>query len=101
MQAGGGAVENWPRVGLEAMAAGVPLVVENRGGWPEMIRHGETGLLCHNDDEMASSVARLAHDPACRQAIIQQARHSVETELADAEAFWRCWKDLLDGLSCS
>ncbi len=33
VQAGGAAVENWPRVGLEAMAAGVPLVVDNRGGW--------------------------------------------------------------------
>ena len=27
------AVENWPRVGLEAMAAGVPLVVDANGGW--------------------------------------------------------------------
>ena len=29
--------ENWSRVGLEAMATGVPLVVEAKGGWQEMV----------------------------------------------------------------
>ena len=32
MAANGGARENWPRVGLEAMASGVPLVVDNAWG---------------------------------------------------------------------
>lgn len=45
VQLNGGAGENWPRSGLEAMACGVPLVVENRWGWREMVRHGETGYL--------------------------------------------------------
>ena len=47
------AVENWPRVGLEAMAAGVPLVVDAKGGWLEMLRHGRTGYLCRTDNELA------------------------------------------------
>jgi len=98
VQTSGGAVENWPRVGLEAMAAGVPLVVENQGGWREMIRHAETGFLCNDDDEMACCIARLVQDSAYRQTVIEQARHAVETELADPETFWRQWKDLLDGL---
>ncbi|MBC7338225.1 MAG: glycosyltransferase family 4 protein, partial [Clostridia bacterium] len=33
MPVNGGARENWPRVGLEAMAAGVPIVTQNQGGW--------------------------------------------------------------------
>jgi glycosyltransferase involved in cell wall biosynthesis len=95
VQASEGAVENWPRVGLEAMAAGVPVVVDNRGGWPEMIRHGQTGFLCNDEGEMASCIARLAHDSTCRRAIIAQARRAVETELSDPETWWRQWKDLL------
>ena len=99
--ASGGAVENWPRVGLEAMSAGVPLVVENQGGWAEMIRHGQTGFLCNGEDEMADHVARLARDPRYRRAIVEQARHAVETELADPESWWRQWKELLtDECSC-
>jgi glycosyltransferase involved in cell wall biosynthesis len=99
VQAGGGAVENWPRVGLEALAAGVPLVVDNQGGWPEMIRHAETGFLCDSDAEMVHCIARLARDAAYRQTIIEQGRHAVETELANAEMFWHQWKMLLDELS--
>ncbi len=97
-QAGGSAAENWPRAGLEAMAAGVPLVADRRGGWPEMIRHGQTGYLCESDDEMAESIAQLGADPAGRRRIAQQARHSVETELADRETFWQQWRDLLEEL---
>jgi hypothetical protein len=97
-QAGGQAVENWPRVGLEAMAAGVPLVVDRRGGWVEMIRHRQTGYLCESDDEMADCIGRLAGDTAGRRRIAEQARHAVETELADPETFWRGWRELLEGL---
>ena len=39
----GGARENWPRAGLEALATGVPIVAQNLWGWREMIDHGETG----------------------------------------------------------
>lgn len=99
-QFGGGTVENWPRVGLEAMAAGVPLVVENQGGWKEMIRHGQTGFLCDNDDEMVEHVARLARDPRHRRVIVQQARHAVEAELADPETWWRAWRELLADVCC-
>ena len=77
------------------MSAGVPLVVENQGGWAEMIRHGQTGFLCKGEDDMADHVARLARDPRCRRAIVEQARHAVETELADPERWWREWRELL------
>ena len=96
--ASGGAMENWPRVGLEAMAAGVPVVVENKGGWAEMLRHGQTGLLCNDDNEMVEHVARLARDPQHRLTIISQARHAVETELANPETWWQAWRELLEPL---
>ena len=66
----GGARENWPRIGLEAMAAGVPLVCQNQWGWKEMIQDGVTGLLADSDEEMAFRLAQLAYDEDLRQAII-------------------------------
>ncbi len=66
VQSNAAAVENWPRVGLEAMAAGVPLVVDAKGGWLEMLRHGRTGYLCRTEDEFAYYAARLAYDEAHR-----------------------------------
>jgi glycosyltransferase involved in cell wall biosynthesis len=98
VQANSQAVENWPRVGLEAMAAGVPLVVENRGGWREMIRHGQTGLLCDTPEEMAYHAARLAYDEPQRQQIVHQARQSLENELAPAEELGRGWERLFQEL---
>ena len=97
VHASGSAVENWPRVGLEAMAAGVPIVTENRGGWAEMIRHGRTGYLCGGEDQLAYYTARLAYDEDHRQAIARQARRAVEEELADPQTIWEGWQELLNG----
>ncbi|MBN2581406.1 MAG: glycosyltransferase [Pirellulales bacterium] len=98
VQANGLAVEDWPRVGLEAMAAGAPLVVENRGGWREMIRHEQTGFLCETPEEMAYHAARLAYDEPLRQQIVHQARQSLENELAPAEEIGRQWESLFNEL---
>ncbi len=98
VHAGGQAVENWPRVGLEAMAAGVPVVAENRGGWREMIDHGRTGYLCDTDDQFAYYTARLAYDEPHRTQIARQARSTLETELANPDVIGAAWQGLLDEL---
>jgi glycosyltransferase involved in cell wall biosynthesis len=98
VHAADGAIENWPRVGLEAMATGVPLVVDNRGGWTEMIRHGQTGLLCNDEDEMVEEISRLARDSQYRRSIVEQAREAVENDLAGPEQWWQQWKELLETL---
>jgi hypothetical protein len=94
----GGARENWPQAGLEAMASGVPVVTENRWGWTEMIRHGETGYLADSDEDLVAYAERLAGDEAHRLAIARQARAALEEELADPPTLWRQWKDLFEGL---
>lgn len=99
VHAGGQAVENWPRVGLEAMAVGVPVVAENRGGWTEMVRHGQTGYLCDTDDQLAYYTARLAYDEPHRLSIAQRARAALETELANPDETAAGWRGLLEGLS--
>ena len=99
LQVNGGASENWPRSGLEAMACGVPVVVENHWGWREMIRHGQTGYLCDCDDELAFHTARLAYDEDHRMELVRRARKVLEEELANPEVIWAGWRKLFEGLS--
>jgi glycosyltransferase involved in cell wall biosynthesis len=78
------------------MSAGVPLVVENQGGWPEMIHHGRTGFLYDNEKELIEQITLLAHEPQVRQTIVEQARQAVETQWADTKTWWSAWKSLLE-----
>jgi len=95
----GGARENWPRVGLEAMAAGVPLVCQNLWGWREMIVDGVTGFLTNDDEEMAFRLAQLAYDEPLRQRIARAARDHVQ-QLAEPARIGRQWRELFGSLEC-
>ena len=54
---------------LLAMSAAVPVIASNIGGLPEVIRHGENGLLVENDEAAISSAIRqlLDHPEQARQ----------------------------------
>lgn len=90
----GGARENWPRAGLEAMAAGAPIVAQNDWGWREMIEHSVTGFLGSNDYELAHYAACLAYDEGLRQRIVHTARERLVSELANPKTIWESWKQL-------
>lgn len=93
-QINGTATENWPRTGLEAMAAGVPIVVEARGGWPEMIEHRRTGFVCGSDAELAHWMANLAYHEAYRLEVIHNAWLHLVKHLSDPERIWEGWQEL-------
>ncbi len=93
----GGARENWPRIGLEAMAAGVPLVCQNQWGWKEMIVDGQTGFLTNSDEEMIFRLAQLAYDEDLRAAIVRRARARVH-DLACPERIGQQWVELFKSL---
>lgn len=65
---------------LEAMACGLPVVVPDRGAFPEMIASGRGGLLCRPDDarDLAAKLAELLEDPDKATALGQQGRDWVE-----------------------
>ena len=56
--------EGLPLSLLEAMAAGVPAVVTDVGGMPEIVRDGETGLIvpARNPEAMAKQILHLLDD---------------------------------------
>ena len=85
-------------INLEAMACGTPVVASAIGGIPEVVDHGETGLLVPleavsatdvepRDPErfsrdLASAVNVLLADPALRESMGRKARLRVEQEFS-------------------
>ena len=60
------------------MSAGVPVIASNVGGLPEIIRHGENGLLVDNEPgAIAAAIRRAARRPAWRAASAPPARQTV------------------------
>ncbi len=61
--------EGNPIAVMEAMAAGLPVVATAVGGVPELVVHGETGLLAPAGDEQAfaGALAAVAGDPERRR----------------------------------
>ena len=59
----------------EALAAGTPCVVVDKGGSPETVTDGVDGLLVPNDKHaFAKATLSLVRDPARREAMGQEAR---------------------------
>lgn len=58
--------EPFGQVIVEGMAAGLPVVATDGGGVPEIVVHGETGLLVPMNDveAMAAAILRILSDPA-------------------------------------
>lgn len=65
---------------LEAMAAGLPVIAADRGGIPDVVSDGVTGVLYNPDrpDELVTKSSRLFSDFAGRQALSRSARQEAE-----------------------
>jgi glycosyltransferase involved in cell wall biosynthesis len=83
--------ENWPRVGLEAMALGVPIVTDDCGGWQEMARG--VAYLVGSPSEAVEAICRVASEP--QTGMVIAARRAVETRLGN-DGLWGQWKALFE-----
>lgn len=64
-----------PRTAIESLAYGVPLVASRVGGIPELVRHGETGLLVSagSTSELATALETMASDGVRRSRMAKAA----------------------------
>jgi len=71
---------------LEAMAAGLPVVVSDVGGNGDVVRHGENGLLfdVHNLDLFVEQVGTLIDDENRRRQLATEARKTAEVYSLEA-----------------
>lgn len=86
--------ENLPRISFEAMATGVTLIVDNRGGFKDQIIDGETGWLCDDYREFVYKASRTAFEVEERTKMAIRAREF----LIDNWGFEACkegWKAYL------
>lgn len=84
---------------IEHMAAGVPCIVSNAGGNPELITHGVNGYLFELDDykELASLILSLIEDEELREKFAKNARELVEREMS-LEMMLSRYESFYDGI---
>lgn len=91
--------ENCPYAILEAFAAGKPVVASRIGGIPELVQHGQDGLLFEagNALELADCIRTLAVDDRRRRRLGQSARKKIE-KLYRPQSHYAGLMEILGGL---
>ncbi len=67
---------------LEAMGAGMPIIVLNQCGEKHVIKHMETGIIVNNKDEYREAVKYLFDNPEERKRLGENARQSAYSEFS-------------------
>jgi len=72
--------EGLPRAVIEAMAQGVPAIVSDAGGMPELVEDGKSGLIVKAGEAraLADAIERMRSDPAFRKKCSIAARERIE-----------------------
>lgn len=73
---------------MEAMACGCCVAASRVGGNPELVVHGDTGMLFNPGDAagLAEVLRLLVRDPACRSALASSAAHLIHSRFSLAAA---------------
>ena len=89
--------ETISQTAVEALACGTPVVAFDVGGVPEVVRHGETGLLARprDADDLSRKFLTLADDPALRTRMAAAGLALVQREF-EATVSVRQYQDLYE-----
>jgi glycosyltransferase involved in cell wall biosynthesis len=71
-------IETFCTTALEAMACGIPVIVEEKGCIKEWVRHGVDGFVAGNPSEYAHLISRLYHDVDLYYQMAKAARQRAE-----------------------
>lgn len=74
--------EAFGRVVVEAMACGLPVVCENRGGYVDLIDSGRNGFLFDSEEHAFDTLLRLKADRKLREVIGLAGRETVQALLS-------------------
>lgn len=84
---------SWPEpfglVMVEALAVGTPVLAFRNGSAPEIVDHGSTGYLCHDEEELAAAICDV---PELRRADCRRAAErsfSIERMARDHDRLYR------------
>ena len=87
--------EGNPMTVIEAMGTGLPIVASRVGGIPDMLSHGESGLLVEPEPKsICEGLTRLVEDKALRQRLGEAARKQSQTFSAEhmAREYVACYR---------
>lgn len=76
--------EGMPLSVLQALAAGVPCVVNDAVGNRDAVRQGITGFVARNGDELVMTVQRLLQDETLRRRFSQAARRDAQERFSSS-----------------
>lgn len=90
--------ETFGLVLVEAMRAGVPVIGSDRGGVPEIIDHGETGLMFRSGDSgsLYQQILALSEDAALCKRLASAGKEKAD-RLFNEEQHWPALDALFDG----
>ena len=81
---------------IEALSCGTPVISNNMGALPEIIKHGETGFLCNNYEQMKMYVNEIDEisPKKCREDVMKRFSREVM-----AKNYIKVLEELKDGKS--
>lgn len=90
--------EGRPQIMLEAMASGLPILASAIPAHSDLLRHGETGWLCHGPEDVEAGLKAI-EDPPTNRALASNAKAWVQSNIGTwedcAERYASVYRDLL------
>ncbi len=94
--------EGLPKTVIEGMAYGIPAIVTNSGGSPELVDHMVSGIVVEpgSVEELASAILKFFENPEFCKSAGTAAKHKIATEFTVArtvEQTYQIYKELYSG----